>query len=584
MATIDTYITKLVLDAKEYIRKIHFAGMSAQQFGKQFGAINSHIKKVTDTTRLLTRDMNRMQKAIESAGKALATSFRGGVETFHYVQSLWQGIVQPIGQAARNIFEFGVEAAWTSARLEALKIGLNAITGSVKEADRQWRLLREVAKLPGLNFEQAAQGVTALQASGLAADLSFRSIITFGNALATIGKGAEDLHGVNLALGQIARKGKVYAEEILQLQERLPQIGPAMKAAFGTGSTEELAKMGITAEIFIEKIVAEFEKNKSVTLGWKVAFENLKDSATLAMGQIGDSLNKTLTKPLKDTDDFLSFLVGTNKVGKLADQFLKFFQVGEKDNSLVRALAWVYSALTQLPTAFIKTGNQIGKFFNYLVSGLKMVLATWAGLIGMQFGIQLVSGIKILVNGFLVLRRAIMSAGVAAVIMEAIATGGASAAKAVIGLIAGLAAAAAAMSAMDKLFPQIGMNLPGNMGFDMDKMKRDADSLYLEFLGYQKREKDKLNFGNSPSTGRIDASTEYLKNIEKNTRDSVNLQRIIMGGGDMHRIGVTSVEIGRMKAAARGKSTRLADVIQQEVERIAYEIASGIAKGGKRYA
>src|SRR5690606_26404524 len=114
---------------------------------------------------------------------------------------------------------------------------------------------------------EAIQGSVNLQAAGFSADLARRSLMAFGNALATVGKGKADLDGVGLALSQIASKGKISAEEINQLSERVPQIRVAMKAAFGTSDTEQLQKMGIDATQFVEGVVAQLEKLPAVTGG-----------------------------------------------------------------------------------------------------------------------------------------------------------------------------------------------------------------------------------------------------------------------------------------------------------------------------
>ena len=161
---------------------------------------------------------------------------------------------------------------------DSLVRGLKTLDGTAADTQARIELLRDVAKLPGLGFEEAVRGDIRLRSAGLSAKTSEAALRAFGNALATVGGGKEELDGVIMALTQISAKGKVSAEEINQLAERLPQIRGAMKAAFGTSDTEALQKMGISSQVFIEKIVQQFGKLPSVTGGARNAVENFGDS------------------------------------------------------------------------------------------------------------------------------------------------------------------------------------------------------------------------------------------------------------------------------------------------------------------
>ena len=176
--------------------------------------------------------------------------------------------------------------------MQALEKGFAATYKGGEDLGVALAKVKELAKLPGLGLREALQGATNLQAAGFSADLARRALGAFGNALATVGKGKADLDGVGLALGQIASKGKISAEEINQLAERVPQIRQAMQAAFGTADTTALQKMKIDATAFVEGVTAELEKLPKVTGGINNAFENLQDAGSTALAKIGDALNK----------------------------------------------------------------------------------------------------------------------------------------------------------------------------------------------------------------------------------------------------------------------------------------------------
>ena len=233
----------------------------------------------------------RAASSIQSAASRLdreVSQLRGKFDAFaggaaRFGAALTASLTLPLAALAKQAID--------SARsFDSLTRGMVAVTGSAEKAKREIAALREVAKLPGLGFKEAIQGSINLQAAGLSADLARRALSAFGNALATVGKGKAELDGVNLALSQIVSKGKISAEEINQIAERVPQIRKITEAAFGTSNTEVLQKRGISSTEFINKIVAELEKLPKVTGGVQNAFENLSDAIEQALVPVGNAL------------------------------------------------------------------------------------------------------------------------------------------------------------------------------------------------------------------------------------------------------------------------------------------------------
>jgi tape measure domain-containing protein len=184
--------------------------------------------------------------------------------------------------AAAAAFAVGTQAALgvlgAYAEFDGLVRGLKTIEGTAEATEARIANLRETAKAPGLGFEEAVRGDIRLRSVGLTADLSERSLRAFGNALATVGGGKAELDGVLIALTQIQSKGKVSAEEINQIAERLPQLRAAMSAAFGTADSEAIQRSGISTTAFISGVVAELEKLPQVTSGARNALDNYDDA------------------------------------------------------------------------------------------------------------------------------------------------------------------------------------------------------------------------------------------------------------------------------------------------------------------
>jgi tape measure domain-containing protein len=214
--------------------------------------------------------------------------------------------LQRVGNSARSVGEAIRTAADATRLLEAAQASFATVTGvqaamaydsqvrglaayakNAQELQAQLARLQEIAKLPGLGLPEVRAGVLQLEAAGLNAQTAERALMAFGNALALVGKGKSELDGVILALGQIASKGSISAEEINQIAERVPQIRQVLVSAFGTASTEAIQKMGITADEAIKRIISGLEQLPKATQSALTTFENLQDALEAAFLPIG---------------------------------------------------------------------------------------------------------------------------------------------------------------------------------------------------------------------------------------------------------------------------------------------------------
>lgn len=225
-------------------------------------------------------------------------NFEQGLKKADRALRSFQRDIEGIGQGLTTsltlpLVGFGAAAVKSFSDLERGTKALQAVTKDASTVGAQLEQLREVAKLPGLGFEEAVQGSARLQAVGLSADEAARTLGAFGNAVARSGGGRAELDGAVVALTQIASKGKISAEEINQLNERIFEIRPALEAAFGTSNSEELQKLGITSEEFIAKVTDELSKLERVQGGLANSFENLGDSVRSNLARVGQIINDT---------------------------------------------------------------------------------------------------------------------------------------------------------------------------------------------------------------------------------------------------------------------------------------------------
>lgn len=221
---------------------------------------------------------------------AIGNSFRSigqGLATFGATLSV--GLTAPLTA-------LGVASVSAAVQLDSLKRGLTAIVGSGAEAGRQLARLTEIAKLPGIGFEEAIQGSIRLQAVGFSARDAERNLREFANAVALTGGGREELSRITVQLGQLAAKGKVLSQDLRPIIEAAPAVGRALKQAFGTVNADDIAELTGSSREFLNVLVAELEKLPRAAAGARNAFENFRDTVFRAAAAVGEVLLPALTK------------------------------------------------------------------------------------------------------------------------------------------------------------------------------------------------------------------------------------------------------------------------------------------------
>lgn len=276
------------------------------------GSVGSVFVEVgADLARLNTelgRAVPQAAKAGEDAGQKFAQGFdQQGIKR---LQTSFQELgsrLTSIGSAlsigvSAPLVALGAGAIKAAADIDSLKRGLVAVTGSSAEAERQFVQLREVAKLPGLGLEEAARGAVNLQAFGFSAKESVDILKSFGNALATVGKGRAELDRVILQLGQMAGANKVLLQDLRPIIQQVPQVATIIRDNFGPQALSEpaeaLEKLGLSSRDFIAVLVRELGKLPAVTGGLKNDLENFSDSIKIALARIGDAMTPVVSRVL----------------------------------------------------------------------------------------------------------------------------------------------------------------------------------------------------------------------------------------------------------------------------------------------
>ena len=202
----------------------------------------------------------------------------------------------------------GVVALKTAGELEQNTIAFRTMLGSAERATDHLAKLRDFAMRTPFQFTDLVLASKRLQALGFTAAEVLPTLKAVGNATAALGTGAEGIQRITLALGQMAAKGKVQAEEMRQLAEAGIPAWQILAKTLNTdvaGAMKLVEKRAVDSATAIPAILAGInqrfaglmdEQSKTLLGRWS----NFKDQMTKILSDIGAALTP-LAGRLMDT-------------------------------------------------------------------------------------------------------------------------------------------------------------------------------------------------------------------------------------------------------------------------------------------
>lgn len=159
-----------------------------------------------------------------------------------------------------------------AAGFDKMKLSLDTVTQG--EGEEWFKRLNDWALKMPINTEKAIQSFIMMRAMGLKPTID--QMTTLVDTTSALGGEADMLEGIARALGQIQTKGKVSAEELMQLAERGVPVFEILKQKFGDVETSTL-----DAAQAIEAIFAGLEErfggqSAKIQNTWSGLVESLK--------------------------------------------------------------------------------------------------------------------------------------------------------------------------------------------------------------------------------------------------------------------------------------------------------------------
>lgn len=495
----------------------------------------------------------------ELTAKISVVGEAAAVRSLHRVGNSARKVGEAIRTAAdaTRLFEVAQSSLSTITGIEAAKAydsqvrGLAAYAKNAQELQAQLARLQEIAKLPGLGLKEVRAGVLQLEAAGLSAQTAERAMMAFGNALALAGRGKADLEGAMLQLAQMASAGKLAGDELNVIAERVPQIRQVLKAAFGTASTEDINKMGLSINQIIEKMVAGLEQLPKASAGAITTIENLQDALEQAFLPIGRGildifssaeggtmrLIDRITEMGKQIGEVFSAIGKSGVIQDVLNRVISAFGPGGNfQQAMINVAANLLAFFAQLPSMLQEFGPAIMTFFSDIAYNIKAFFKNTFGDLEANIGemaaniqSQIEAVIKNL-SGFKLFGVPIAEAPTAPVL-----AGGRSTAD-----LAPPETKAPRWNYITPRFPMPSAGALPDLAGEYGRMIREA-------LGPQGLPPGMI-YGGGQGTGGIGGSSisNMLQQIANNTRttaDALTLRRETLGGGQLGQLGVTAAEL-----------------------------------------
>lgn len=327
----DAYIAEFKMDRKDYVR----GGNDIVDTDKKIIASQAKVQSVYQVTQ--NRLKNQFKPQVAGAGAKSSNNADAGKMFESALSGLSSGLKTTLGAVAA-VEGAGLGAMIASslqaANFDALVKSLEAVDGGAKNAQKSLSDLKQLAKAPGLGFEEAVRAYAGLRNADLSRSFSEKLISEFANANARAGGGKEQFDRVMLAIRQIAVKPHLAGQELMQLNEAGIPVQNLLKKHFGTGDSEELSRRGVTSKQALEGLLVELEKLPRVVGGAKNSIENLQDSLNFAVIDFGTSLNNHLMGGVDKAGDLVAQLTSGGYFASLGDT------VGQALQDALQAESW----------------------------------------------------------------------------------------------------------------------------------------------------------------------------------------------------------------------------------------------------
>ena len=277
------------------------------------------------------------------------------------------------------VLAFWKQVFTLTSQVEWLKKSFTTLTGSVEWSNKMLADIDSFAKKTPFSKMEIAKNAQLLMGFWFQAKQVLPTLQAIGNAVSAMWGSQDQMNGVVLAIGQIYTKGKVSAQEMMQLAERgIPAWDILAKWLNKTvAETQKIVENGgVSAGQGLEIILTGFQERfngsleaQSQTLAGK--WSNLMDSIEQSLASFGDNITGYFTAWIDQANNFVDSI--------LPRFFFLFEQIARWWANIAQVVSWIFDFFGEKWGDM--TGNQLAQNASMLEKVWLLWDFTWAGVL-----------------------------------------------------------------------------------------------------------------------------------------------------------------------------------------------------------
>lgn len=229
---------------------------------------------------------------------------------------LTTGITTPLATATAGLGAFALS---TASAAETTEMSFTTMLGSAEAARDMMEELADFAAHTPFELSGLQTATRQLLAYGFTAEDVIPMLTAVGDATAALGTGQAGIEAVTRALGQMQAKGKVQAEEMLQLTEQGIPAWQMLADTLGTDVAE-------AQQMVTDGAVDSARAIDALISGMEARYGGLMEAQSQTLTGLASNLVDALTQPLmelRDRDAYASIADGLERVVDAAGPFVE---------------------------------------------------------------------------------------------------------------------------------------------------------------------------------------------------------------------------------------------------------------------
>lgn len=294
------------IKAKDYasaaIAKVRAAVETVKDKSINIRAVSMADDAVARVKGLLSTVKDKTVKIdVKESGAAQANANLGALAgRMRTVAGVASAAVAAVSAIVTGIGAYSVKLA---GEYQNVEVAITNMLGSGEKAKALIADLQDFAAKTPFEFKGLSQSAQKLLAFGFTAEQILPTMRAIGDAAAGTGAGAAGIERITLALGQMAAKGRVQADEMLQLTEAGIPAWQMLADKIGTSipdAMDMVTKGTVDAQTGMEALVngmeAKFsglmdQQSKTILGGWSNMMDGLEQAATQVGLRISEAFN-----------------------------------------------------------------------------------------------------------------------------------------------------------------------------------------------------------------------------------------------------------------------------------------------------